>query len=721
MIKPNEVSAAGRRQSKQAPLGDLTKESLEMGLQHIAFAGDYRHWYGHYDDQGVLWLMLDKRNAITNTLSEDVLLEFANILSGIEREPPVALVIRSGKHNGFSYGADISELRGITNANAALARAQRGHAIMQRLERLPLTVIALLHGQCLGAGLELALACSIRIARHDAELGFPEIQLGLHPGLGGTARLTSTIAPDDALRMLLTGKSVSAVEASKLGLVDALGEERHFANAVRAAVTGALQSQAGGASVRLMHNAAGRRLIARQARKQTAERLRAEHYPAPFQLIDLWEEHGASPTKLLQAEPHSYATLLAGDTAQNLIRVGFLQEQLREQLPASGTQHNNAIQHVHIIGAGVTGSAIGACCALQGMRVTLEDVSAESLAPAMRRAHALFQQQPDKHRRRAAWDRLLPDEQGIGRRQADLIIEAVPEKLELKQGLYASLEPQLKADAILASCTSSLPLEALARWLRVPERFVGLHFFNLPGLDLSAFNPLAPMPLVEVVLQTKLANAVREQMLVFVQTLDWLPLPVRDAPGFLVNRILTPYLMEALQLLEEGVAAEEIDASAVAFGMPLGPLALVDHIGLDIVLQMADTLNKALPQAQAAVPQWLRDKLEQQQLGRKSGVNLDEHVAGEVRRAAFDGEPDPQLQDRLLLPMLNACMQCLQEGIVDTADALDAAIIFATGFAPFRGGPLHYARQRGYANIASTLEQLAVQLGERFQPVRGWR
>ncbi|MCB1676113.1 MAG: enoyl-CoA hydratase/isomerase family protein [Halioglobus sp.] len=690
-----------------ANLSQLAMTPLEQGGSG-AVDDSNQHWQVRRE-QDILWLLLDHAQRSANVLSEEVLQELDALLRSIHSQPPRGLVIRSLKRNGFIYGADITEFRSMTDKPAIVSRLEQGLAVLQRLEDLPLPTIALIHGQCLGGGLELALACDFRIARADSKLGFPEVQLGLHPGLGGTARLTRTIAPHQALQMMLTGKPVSARRARSLGLVDAVGEERDFANAVRDAVAGKLRSRAGGAPVRASRNLPARWAIAGRARSETAKRVQPQHYPAPFRLLDLWQQHGQSTASLLRAEPESFAESLCGDTAQNLIRVFMLRERLKSQ--GSGQHSPDPVRHVHLIGAGAMGGDIGAWCAWQGLQVTLEDLQPQAIAPAMQRAHKLFERKaPGDARTPAAWDRLVPDLRGAGRSRADLVIEAIPERQELKQKLYRELEPQLKPAAILASNTSSIPLTSLAETLQHPERFVGIHFFN----------PVSRMQLVEVVRHKELDSEVLQRALAFTTTIDRLPVAVESSPGFLVNRALTPYLLEAMALLDEGVEAQAIDAAATAFGMPMGPVELADQIGLNICLDVADALQKNLDEAQASVPDWLREKVTAGHLGKKSGEGLYKYTDGEPQKSGGDSRTDEQLQDRLILPLLNTCMKCLSHEVVPDAETLDAAMIFGTGFAPFRGGPMHYARQRGHREIAAALEELTRQFGERFTPDPGW-
>ncbi|MDZ7668224.1 MAG: 3-hydroxyacyl-CoA dehydrogenase NAD-binding domain-containing protein [Gammaproteobacteria bacterium] len=680
---------------------------LETGRDATALDLSLQHWQARLDDDHVLWLIIDQKDATANTVCEPVIEELAALLGEIERRQPKAVVVRSGKPDSFMVGADIEAFRELTEVDQVLEMLERAHDVVNRLAGLDCPTVAMLHGHCLGGGLELALACDYRLARSDTSLGFPEVQLGLHPGLGGTARLPQLIRPDQALQMMLTGKPMPAGRARALGLVDALVEERHVAAAVAAAAAGRLTSRASGSAAAAMRLAPARRFVAGRARKETGKRVSEEHYPAPFRLLDLWEAHGHGREAMLEHEPRSFAELLTGDTARNLIRVYFLREGLRAQ----GKREAAEINHVHVIGAGTMGGDIAAWCAHQGLLATLEDREAKLIAPAMKRAAALFEHKySDARERRAAADRLIPDPAGAGRARADLIIEAVPEKLELKQRIFTELEAVAREDAILASNTSGILLEDIGSALDRPERLAGVHFFN----------PVARMQLVEVVGHDRLDETVRQRLCAFATAIDRLPVRVSSAPGFLVNRILTPYLLEALLLVDEGVAAERVDAAAEAFGMPIGPVELADQIGLDIALDVADGLRDKLDTPMPDIPDWLRRKVDDGDLGVKTGKGLYQYKDGKADKSSVDEAPDPEHIDRLVLPMVNTAVECLGAGVVDDPDALDGALIFGTGFAPFRGGPLHYARQRGADEVRQRLRELAAAHGDRFRPSEAW-
>jgi 3-hydroxyacyl-CoA dehydrogenase/enoyl-CoA hydratase/3-hydroxybutyryl-CoA epimerase len=441
-------------------------------------------------------------------------------------------------------------------------------------------------------------------------------------------------------------------------------------------------------------------------RSETEKKAPANHYPAPHALIDLWSSYGGDAAAMQKAEIASFSSLLPTPAAQNLIRVFFLRENLKSI--SDGAWQG---QRIHVIGAGAMGGDIAAWCAWHGFIVSLADMKAEPLASAVKRAADLFKKIAHKSTDiRDALDRLIPDLKGVGARTADLIIEAVPENLALKQKVYAGVEDKMRPDAILATNTSSIPLDELCKGLKRPERFLGLHFFN----------PVSRMQLVEVVSHDGLAADVLDATHAFLGRIDRLPAPVKSAPGFLVNRALTPYLMEAFVMLDEGIKRETIDRAAEDFGMPMGPIELADQVGLDICLHVADVLRQDLKRPMPATPKWLSDKVEKGELGRKTGRGMYEWKDGKAVKESDAPKPDAALADRLILPMLDVCVTCLRENIVDDEDIVDGAMIFATGFAPFRGGPMHYAHSRGGAAIKSALQQLVTKYGERFQPDPGW-
>jgi len=689
---------------------DVLKDRvLELGPAPDT-SGAYRHFKLTRDADGIAWLLFDRADASANTLSAVVLEEFDQVLNALEAQRPTGIVVRSAKASGFIAGADVNEFRGASDPLEVETQIGRAHAVIDRFEALKIPTVAVIHGFCLGGGLEVALACQMRIAIDGARFGFPEVMLGLHPGLGGAARFTHLVNPMQAMPLMLTGKTIDARKAKAIGLVDAVTEERHVRNAARDAVFGKLKRAKPSGLIPIMNFSPVRGILASRMVAEASKAAPREHYPAPYALIELWEKHGGDRAAMLNAEKASFARLMVTATAQNLTRVFFLREQMKK-LAGDG---NVGIKHVHVIGAGAMGGDIAAWCAHQDMRVTLADMKPEPIAGAMKRAADLYSKIIRKRtEQRDTLDRLIPDMDGEGVRNADLIIEAVSEKLELKQKVYAGIEVRMKPDAILATNTSSIPLQELRTTLARPERLLGLHFFN----------PVSRLQLVEVVSHDGVDQEMLKKATAFVGAIDRLPLPVKSSPGFLVNRALTPYMLEAMMLMEEKVDKETIDAAAEQFGMPMGPIELADQVGLDICLAVGDMLRSKFGDLLPPTPAWLREKVNKGELGKKTGRGFYTWRDGKAEKsssAVATARPTQEMIDRLVLPMSNVCVACLREGIVDNPDVVDGAMIFGTGYAPFRGGPLNYARTRGTENITATLRTLAAKFGDRFAPDAGW-
>lgn len=680
-------------------LSYLSQTDRELGPA----ADDTGHPWRHGEADGIHWLVLDCAGSPVNTISEAVLSGLDSLLDGLNA--PRAVVIRSAKPAGFAAGADIAGFQDMGDRGAAELLRQ-GQAVLDKLEALPCPTICVVHGAALGAGFEIALACDYRIAIEGASFGFPEVNLGLHPGLGGTFRFTELIDPTEAMTLMLTGKSAHTRKAKALGIVDTVTQERHVRAAVEAMAEGKVERAEPGLKSKAFAIEAARSYAAGRMRSETEAKAPRAHYPAPYALIDLWEKHGTDRNRMQSGEIESFADLLDSETSRNLRRVFFLRQGLKDQ-----ARGDDGIAHVHVIGAGAMGAEIAACAAIRGKRVTLGDVKLDPLGKAMKTAAQVCK---DKHlsdiETRDALDRLMPDPKGYGLPTADLVIEAAPEEPGLKEKIYADAGARMKPGAILATNTSSLQLATLRDGVAGLSRFAGLHFFN----------PVSKMQLVEVVRHDGTDDAVIDRLAAFCGSIDKLPVKVTDAPGFLVNRALTPYLMEAMVLMDERVDKEVIDRAALDFGMPMGPVALADQVGLDIGLHVAESLSENLDKPMAPISQRLRDKVAAGETGKKAGQGFYDWSKGTPRPSpGEDGAED--LTDRLILPMLDACVECLRKGVARSEDEVDAAMIFATGFAPFRGGPMHYARTRGFKEIADRLQQLAERHGPRFGPDPGWR
>ncbi|NID03594.1 3-hydroxyacyl-CoA dehydrogenase [Luteibacter jiangsuensis] len=669
----------------------------------------FKHWKTSEGDDGIVVLTLDREGSSANALSREVLDELDTLVERLAIEAPRGVVIHSAKPMGFAVGADIREFVEYAQTGSVLENIENGQRVFENLARLPCPTVAAIHGACMGGGTELALACRLRIAADDdaTKIGLPEVMLGIHPGWGGSARLPRLIGAPDALPAMLTGKPFNARRAKAVGLVDRLArpdellaEARELAR--RPVARPFAQRAKGWATNTLL----ARAVLAPMVRKQTAAKVRKEHYPAPFALIDTWARGGGSIQQRLRLEAKSVAKLATTPTARNLIRIFFLQERLKGL--GGGVDHG--ISHVHVVGAGTMGGDIAAWSALKGFQVTLQDREARFVEPAIARARGLFEKKlkaPAKVE--AAMGRLRADVEGRGVADADLAIEAIFENPEAKHALYAAIEPQFQADEILASNTSSIPLDELRQGLKAPQRFLGLHFFN----------PVAQMPLVEVVRHDALDPAVEKRALAFCKAIGKLPVPVKGTPGFLVNRILMPYLMEAMRLYNEGVPGPVLDREAKKFGMPMGPIELADTVGLDVCASVGRELAPFLG---LEVPQGLEEKLAANKRGKKDGEGLYVWKDGKPDKPEVDPDyvPPADIQDRMILPMVNEAIACLAENVVDDADLLDAGVIFGTGFAPFRGGPIQYVRSEGVAVVRERLARLEQTHGARFAKKEGW-
>jgi 3-hydroxyacyl-CoA dehydrogenase/enoyl-CoA hydratase/3-hydroxybutyryl-CoA epimerase len=669
----------------------------------------FNHWKTSLDDSGIVTLTLDRANSSVNAISREVLDELGQIVERLAIEKPAGVIIHSAKSNGFAVGADIKEFVEYAKRGAVQENIENGQRVYESLARLPCPTVAAVHGACMGGGTELILACRQRIAADDdkTRIGLPEVMLGIHPGWGGSARLPRLIGAPEALPVMLTGRALSARRAKSLGVVDRLAHPDELLPEARALLRHPHARPFGQRARAWATNTwLARQILAPVVIKQTAAKVRKEHYPAPFALIDVWKRGGGSIQQRLKLEARSVAKLAETPTAHNLIRIFFLQERLKGQ----GSGVDPDIRHVHVVGAGVMGGDIAAWAAFKGFEVTLQDREMRYIQPALDRAQALYEKKlktPEKVEQTRK--RLRADVEGNGVAQADLAIEAIFENAEAKEALYATIEPQFTGDEILATNTSSIPLDELRKGLKAPKRFLGLHFFN----------PVAQMPLVEVVRHDELDPAVEKRALAFCKAIGKLPVAVKGTPGFLVNRILMPYLLEALRLYNEGVPGPVLDKQAKAFGMPMGPIELADTVGLDVCASVGKELGPFLG---LELPPGLEDKLEAGKRGKKDGQGLYTWHDGKPQKPEVDADytPPPDLQDRMILSLVNEAVACLGDSVVDDADLLDAGVIFGTGFAPFRGGPIQYVRTEGVETIRQKLETLAKRYGERFTPKNGW-
>ena len=665
---------------------------------------NYKHWDLKKDNENILWLGLDRKDTSINSMNEEVLDELNSLLHEVAQDKSaIGLIIYSLKDKGFIAGADVTLFSKFETPAQAVDFLRKGQAVYARLSALSIPSVAMIDGFCMGGGYELALACTYRIAsdEKDTRIGLPEVLLGIHPGWGGTVRLPQLIGGFNALsQIILTGSTVAAARAKALGMVDDAVPVRQLKRAAIYFIKNKPPKHKPSFMQGLTNSAWIRKPLAALMRKNVAKRVRKEHYPAPYAIIDLWEKEGGMGDRAYLKEIDSVEQLVThGATSKNLIRAF----DLRERLKGFAKDSDFKAHHVHVIGAGVMGGDIAAWCALRGLRVTLQDQSYERIAPAVGRAYGLYKKKLRKPRLiQAAMDNLVPDPDGHGIAQADVIIEAVFENLAVKQEIMQKVEKLAKKDAIIATNTSSIPLDEMSSVMSNPKRLVGIHFFN----------PVSRMDLVEIVSSASTSKKVEQASCAFVGQIGKLPLPVKSSPGFLVNRVLMPYLMECVQLLDEGYSAETIDEAALEFGMFMGPVELADTVGMDVCLAVAENLTSHFG---GTVPQKLRDMVQAGKLGRKTGEGFYQYKNGKPVKKHVASVKDQHIADRLILRMVNESAACLREGVVADSDLLDAGMIFATGFAPFRGGPMNYANDLGKNNLEKLFKTLESKYGERFK------
>jgi 3-hydroxyacyl-CoA dehydrogenase/enoyl-CoA hydratase/3-hydroxybutyryl-CoA epimerase len=668
----------------------------------MADIANLKHWAFHIDFENIAYAVLDQKGQSQNTLGRETTEELEAIVREVETaaaEKRVrGLIFLSAKDKSFIAGADIKEFENLTTEAEVMDIVTAVTAIFDRVEALPVPTVAAIHGFCLGGGLEFALACSYRIAdREDGtRLGLPEVKLGIIPGLHGSARWVRQTGALNAMPNMLTGRMLRSAQAKAIGLVDQLVPTRHELRwAARRAVLQNRKSKRGGGFVAGLMNTFARGYLASRMRKQTAEKVREEHYPAPFRLIDLYEKYGGNYQAMRKAETRTFAPLMVSDQSRNLRRVF----KLTEMLKAEGSKDVFRPLRVHVVGAGTMGGDIAAVCVMQGMEVSIQDTTEEALSRALGRAKSLFQKRMRGRGEAAkASARLYADPTGKHVNRADVVIEAIYENLDAKQKVFRELEPKLKPGAVLATNTSSLPIEQIAAALQDPGRLIGLHFFN----------PVPALPLVEVVRGPQSREEEVRKGASFVTHIDKFPLIVKSVPGFLVNRVLAPYMFDAMRRLQEGTPKEKLDAAAEKFGMPVGPIELVDVVGLDVAASVAQVLKLPAPEDHP-----LARLVAQKKLGKKSGEGFYRWVDGKAQKPAFaysDAELAALGAD-LVKPLIDECERCLAEGVVATAEHVDAGVIFGTGFAPFRGGPLHYrASHQPVAQPAPRVERESLSL-----------
>jgi len=668
----------------------------------------FSHWQTELRSDGIVVLSFDRQGASVNAFSQDALIELSDLLERLAIDPPRGVVLRSAKASGFIAGADLKEFQEFDRRGTVNDAIRRGQSVFQKLAELPCPTVSAIHGFCMGGGTEISLACRYRVASSDpsTRIGLPEVKLGIFPGWGGSARLPRLVGSPKAMDLMLTGRTLSASAARAMGLVDKVVEPAVLVDTAVNLIHNGVQRPFQQRFLGWISNTwIARRILAPQMTKQVARKAPRAHYPAPYALINTWLQSGGKGIQgRLDAERKAVVKLASTPTARNLVRIFFLTERLKG---LGGKDHG--IQRVHVVGAGVMGGDIAAWSAYKGFEVTLQDREQRFIDGALARAQELFAKRvKDEARRPAVAARLKSDLDGAGVPDADLVIEAIIENPEAKRDLYETIEPRLKSDALLTTNTSSIPLTELREHIQRPAQFAGLHYFN----------PVALMPLVEIIRHDGMAPETERRLAAFCKALDKLPVPVAGTPGFLVNRVLFPYMLEAATAYAEGIPGPVIDKAAVKFGMPMGPIELIDTVGLDVAAgvgrELAPFLGLTVPAALGNVEAGKR--------GKKDGQGLYKWENGKAVKPEVpqDYKAPEDLEDRLILPLLNEAVACLHDGVVADGDLLDAGVIFGTGFAPFRGGPIQYIRSTGADALLARLKALQSRHGDRFAPRPGW-
>ena len=637
---------------------------------------DLKHWSVSIDDANLCWLTLDVSGKSVNVLTHAVVGELGQIIDWVEGQSIIAGVgMLSGKPGGFVYGADIAEFELLATADDVLQHMQMVHGLFNRIDSLDVPTIVGIDGIAVGGGLEIALTFDriITTAGAKTKLGFPEVNLGILPGYGGSGRAYRRIGTAAVTHMMLSGRPLTASAAQAAGLIDQTVDD---AAALQPAMTSWLTAQNRAKPRRQQRETAADQNALDDASAQFLKRLRADHTPAPFAIIEHVQRYGHDAAAMSAGEMDIFPELMVGSASKNLRRIYYLTDKVRKT-----ARGDSAITNLHVVGAGVMGGDIAAVAAMAGLTVSLTDMNAGAIETAINRAATLFERRlKSDDKIAAAKQRLQADPSGDGAARADLVIEAVAEKLSVKQAVFKALETVIKPDAILATNTSAIPLEDIATALQHPSRLIGLHFFN----------PVPVLPLVEVIWSRHSDQELVSRGMQFAGQIGKMPIRCQSAPGFLVNRALLPYMFKAVEAVAAGENADQIDEALVDFGMPMGPIELCDQVGLDVCLDVGMVLGIA-PAAEAI----LRENCAAQNLGRKTGSGFYQWDGNRpIRpRAAVDAAVMAEIAASMLAPMIEQCQQAVDAGVVDSADSADAGMIFGTGFPGFRGGPLHWSKQ----------------------------
>jgi 3-hydroxyacyl-CoA dehydrogenase/enoyl-CoA hydratase/3-hydroxybutyryl-CoA epimerase len=690
------------------------------------------------DGRGIGWIVFDDPERTLNVLTERVMRRLADIVEETRLAATggrvKVVVVRSGKPDSFIAGADLDAIAAVEDPRVAEAQVRLGQAIFMEVETLPVPTVAAIHGICVGGATELALACRHRVVSDSPKtrIGLPEVQLGILPAWGGTTRLPRLVGLRAALDLLLTGKQIDADRAHRIGFAGRVLPAGLFLDEVTGFALRCVDLPAGasipkrGLGNRLLDDTApGRRVILAGARKKVLART-GGHYPAPLRILDILRANlGRSVEKSLDAEARAAGELVVSSVSKNLIHVFRMREAARKGRRLQRSRREpRVVERIGVLGAGVMGGGIAQVAAFHGIRVRMKDVRHEAVTGGLRHARSLFDDAVSRrHLARAEASLRMElisgglDYSGFG--AADLVVEAVVERLDTKRKVLAEVEGEVSEDCILATNTSSLSVDAMADVLRRRDRFCGMHFFH----------PVHRMPLVEVVRGSKTSDEAVRTVCALALRLGKVPVVVEDGPGFLVNRVLAPYLNEAGWLLADGVSVQHIDAAARAFGMPMGPLRLLDEVGIDVSTHAGTSMADALGDRLAPAPPLVALAASGRR-GRKGGLGFYRYQKGKERavdEAVYDdlGDAVPsgrrkldplEIRRRLVVQMINEAARALDEGIVSTARDLDLAMVMGTGFPAFRGGLLRFADAQHPRAVLDRTRALQEVHGDRFAP-----
>ena len=646
-------------------------------MQSLKIGKDLMHWLANVDEDGIAWLYLQTVGKSVNVLNNAVMTELECLLDRLENNKDLrGVALLSGKKGGFVYGADIHEFETLKTASEVANHMLYVHGLFNRIEALPVPSCVGVDGIAVGGGLEIALTFDrlFITSSSKTKLGFPEVNLGIMPGYGGSGRAYGRIGTKAVLDMMVSGRPIGSIDAIKTGLADELVDKPDdLEKSMREWIIGCNGEKP---IFTELETAADATAIA-AAKDKYLKRLRSDHTPAPAAIIEHVENFGHDKSAMSAGEIDVFPNLMVSSASKNLRRVFYLTDAVRKS-----ARGESGIKRMHVVGAGVMGGDIAAIGAMAGLDVTLTDMNDAAIVGAIARAKKLFERRLKSDEKVAlALARLRTDLDGNGATDADLIIEAVAEKLEVKQAVFKNLEAVSKASAILATNTSAIPLEDIATALNGPERLIGLHFFN----------PVPVLPLVEVIWSKYSDPEIVSRGMQFAGQIGKMPVRCKSAPGFLVNRALLPYIFKAIEAVAGGEKADHIDEALVDFGMPMGPIELADQIGLDVCLDVGIVLG--MPPATKAL---LDEKCRTGTIGRKSGSGFYEWDGNRAIRAHQSKDPRVMaaIAKNMLAPMIEECRQAVDENVVDTADSADAGMIFGIGFPGFRGGPLNWSKEQ---------------------------